>query len=244
MSTTPVSSGERRSFQRTRLSVLCKLWMSDDVEAIQDGASPLCGLTMDMSRDGFSAWFADPVVEGSRCLVHFFNADGRLQPEVGSAVIRRVVSYGNGYMVGIELDAPFEEINVPEDDWISFEPRTRVLAADGDEEMRGLLSSFLDSRGFKVETAATDEEALERMLAHAPDILLLDARIPEAGAQEVLRRMKEGEIEVGVIYTMSNFPNSDAARDCLRLGATDHIAKPFNLKYLDWSIRFALGAPR
>ena len=61
---------------------------------------------------------------------------------------------------------------------------------------------------------------------------------------EVMRSMQRRDIDVGVVYTISGYGDDAMAQECLRLGARDHIAKPFNLKYLDWSIRFALGSTR
>lgn len=238
----PASIGERRGYQRVRVSVQCKLWLTEGADDESQGA-PVSGLTMDVSRDGFSAWFGDPVDEESHCLVRFYNTEGRLHPTVASGVVRRAVSYGNGYLVGVEFAAPLEDVVDTDDEWLTFEPQTRVLAVDDDEGTRMVLRNFLIERGFKVETASTGEEALERMKAQPPDVLLLDLRLPGTSGEDVLRSIRELGIKVGVIFTMSGFEGDETAQECLRLGAADHLSKPFNLKYLDWCIRFALGPP-
>ena len=154
---------DRRAFPRTRMSVLCKLWLGDEIETPDTTGKPVCGLTMDVSRDGFSAWIDHAIAENSRCVVRFFNHRERLEPEVGSAIVRRVVASGAGYMVGIEFEAPLDELNVPEEEWYSLESHTRVLVVDDNEGVRNMMHRFLSGRGFRVETAANGDEALATM---------------------------------------------------------------------------------
>ena len=235
---------ERRTFPRTRMSVLCKLWLDDEVSSPDTVGEPLCGLTMDVSRDGFSAWLDHAPAEGSRCMVRFFNTRERVQSEVGSAVVRRVVSCGAGFMAGIELEAILDEINVPAADWYSLEAGTRVLVVDDNSDVCSMIKHFLEGRGFHVDTAANGDEALVWMQANPPDVLLLDLKLPQMDGNEVLRSMRARGINVGIVYTISGYADAAMAQECLDLGARDHIAKPFNLKELDWSIRFALGSVR
>ena len=108
---------------------------------------------------------------------------------------------------------------------------------DDEPSIRNLLQRFLSRRGFDVEVAANGEEALERTSNHPPDILVMDLYMPKVNGHEVLKRIKENNIDVGVICTISGYASDDDARECLRLGAADHLGKPLDLKQLDWSIR-------
>jgi DNA-binding response OmpR family regulator len=120
--------------------------------------------------------------------------------------------------------------------------KVRALVVDDESSIRNLLSRFLARRGFDVQTAADGEEALEIINDDPPDILVMDLYMPKVNGHEVLRRIKENDLGVGMICTISGYASENDARECLRLGAADHLSKPLNLKQLDWSIRLRLDA--
>ena len=57
-----------------------------------------------------------------------------------------------------------------------------------------------------------------------------------------LAHIRENNIPIGVICTISGYATDEDARQCIRLGAADHLEKPLNLKQLDWNIRLRLDA--
>ncbi len=56
--------------------------------------------------------------------------------------------------------------------------RARILVVDDHEDNIELLRARLESRGYVVDTAADGEQALERVAATAPDLILLDIMLP------------------------------------------------------------------
>lgn len=111
----------------------------------------------------------------------------------------------------------------------------RVLIVDDDPFARDILSRFLGEKGFAVEVAVDGERALETMKTFAPDIVLLDIRMPNMDGIECLKRITDDGIDCGVIM-ISGEADADLARKTLTMGAADFIYKPFDLEYLETSL--------
>jgi len=110
-----------------------------------------------------------------------------------------------------------------------------VLGVDDDDTVQETLRRFLDSKGYDVHTADNGEEALEALERVAPDVMLLDIRMPGMDGLEVLQRVEEEGLEVGVIM-ISGQADEETARRTLEQGAADYITKPFDLDYLELSL--------
>jgi len=119
----------------------------------------------------------------------------------------------------------------PEPADLSRETR-RVLVVDDEPEIRNLLDRTLTARGFEVETAPDGEEALARVAAHRPALVLLDAMLPRIHGFEVARRLRADPRTRGVPVVMMTavyrgWRFAQDARDAY--GAEDYIEKPFRL---------------
>jgi DNA-binding NtrC family response regulator len=111
----------------------------------------------------------------------------------------------------------------------------RVLIADDDPFTRDVLSRFLGEKGFEVDVAVDGERALKAIETFAPDIVLLDIRMPNMDGLECLQRITDDGIDCGVIM-ISGEADVDMARQTLTMGAADFIYKPFDLEYLETSL--------
>ena len=115
------------------------------------------------------------------------------------------------------------------------EKGTRVLVVDDEPSVRDVLSRFLSDRGYLVDVAEDGQEALALIRTDAPDIILLDLKMPRLGGIELLRIVRDEGVGVAV-FTISGHADEDTARESLRLGAADFINKPFDLEYLETSL--------
>ena len=106
----------------------------------------------------------------------------------------------------------------------------KVLLVDDEKRFRASTEKVLVRRGFRVATAGTGEEALER-LAESPDVVILDIRMPGMDGLTALREMKRRAPEVPVIM-LSGHGSEDAARVALDQGAFDFLAKPCDIDLL------------
>ena len=226
------------------MSLLIQVQLVPNGAPLDDQLSQtISGLSTDVSRGGMSAWVGHEIPARTDCIVRFFNSRGRLKPELAWGVIRRIDRRQDGFVLGVEFDTPLEFLRLTESGKsLAAGGKIRALVVDDEPSIRNLLQRFLSRRGFDVEVAANGEEALERMSNDPPDILVMDLYMPKVNGHEVLKRMKENNIDVGVICTISGYASDDDARECLRLGAADHLGKPLDLKQLDWSIRLRLDS--
>lgn len=117
----------------------------------------------------------------------------------------------------------------------------RILVVDDEEPVRDVLCEYFESQGFGVEGAPDGEAALAALGRLRPDLVLLDVRMPGIDGVEVLRRIRRADPAVPVMVTA----NEDVAlaKEMLKLGAFDYVAKPFDFSYLDRGVSEAAETP-
>jgi two-component system, response regulator, stage 0 sporulation protein F len=115
----------------------------------------------------------------------------------------------------------------------------RILAVDDEASVLEVLSEYFGDQGYRVETAADGAEALARLAQSRPDIVLLDVRMPGMDGVEVLKRMRAMDAALPVIMVTAN-EDVDLARETLKLGAFDYVAKPFDFSYLEQAVTLGL----
>src|SRR5206468_10239239 len=80
--------------------------------------------------------------------------------------------------------------------------------------------------GYDVEVADGGEEALARLDAFGPDVILTDVRMPKMGGLDLLATLKAKQHPATVIV-MSAYGNVDLALEAMKAGAYDYVSKPF-----------------
>jgi len=117
----------------------------------------------------------------------------------------------------------------------------RILVVDDEYLIRWTLQQNLQKEGYEVFLAETGEEALEKVREEAPDLILLDIKLPGMDGYQVLERTLK--IDEGIIPIMiTAFDEVDKVVKAMRLGAFDYITKPFDFSRVYLSIQKALGA--
>lgn len=114
-------------------------------------------------------------------------------------------------------------------------PLGRILVVDDEAPVREVLTEYFTTQGYAVDGASNGNEALAAVKRAWPDLVLLDVRMPSLDGVEVLRRIREGEGDITVIMVTAN-EDVALAREALKLGAFDYIAKPFDFSYLDRAV--------
>jgi DNA-binding response OmpR family regulator len=106
---------------------------------------------------------------------------------------------------------------------------TRLLVADDSETVLLMLQRRLEMEGYEVVTATDGVEALERLRefgSNEPDIILLDAMMPNKSGTEVLEEVRGAGSKVPILMISAHLDAQDPDR-MRSLGATDCIPKPF-----------------
>jgi DNA-binding NtrC family response regulator len=102
----------------------------------------------------------------------------------------------------------------------------RVLIVDDDERQRSALSAMLSERDFDTRSAADGQEALERLTAFQPDVIVSDLVMPRMDGFELLRKLKErGDLTPAIALT--GFGSMDKALSAVHdLKAFWYLEKP------------------
>ena len=119
----------------------------------------------------------------------------------------------------------------------------RVLLVEDDDANRTILGEFLRTRGFVVEEAASGTEALDRVAASRPDLVVLDIQLPGMDGLEVLARLRAGGSASPPVLALTALAMAGDRERILAAGADAYLAKPAPLAALEREVR-RLVAPR
>jgi two-component system sensor kinase FixL len=102
-----------------------------------------------------------------------------------------------------------------------------VLVIDDDADTRANLGDILELDDYRVETAATAAEALDRKDWSRFAAILLDRKLPDGSADELLPRLKQLAPGAAILI-VTGYADLEGAITAIRQGAADYIVKPIN----------------
>lgn len=105
----------------------------------------------------------------------------------------------------------------------------RVLVVDDEPNIAELLMMALRYEGWDVRTAATGRDAVSTAREHAPDVIVLDWMLPDVDGLEVLRRVRQHDDRVPVLFLTARDAVEDRVAG-LTAGGDDYVTKPFSLE--------------
>lgn len=117
-----------------------------------------------------------------------------------------------------------------------------VLIVEDAPEFRDMLVPLLQQEGFKVETAADGETAVERARTLAPTVIVLDIGLPKLDGVEACRRIRTFS-DAYIVMLTAKTDEVDKLIG-LSVGADDYMTKPFSPRELLARIRAMLRRPR
>ena len=100
-----------------------------------------------------------------------------------------------------------------------------ILIVDDEEVVRRSFSRVLDGADCRTESAVDGEEALQALARKRFDVVLLDQRMPGTDGMAVLKAIKARWPDSEVVM-ITGYPNVETAKEAVRLGAFDYLAKP------------------
>ncbi|HEV2387429.1 MAG TPA: sigma-54 dependent transcriptional regulator [Candidatus Acidoferrales bacterium] len=121
--------------------------------------------------------------------------------------------------------------------------KVKLLIVDDDRLIRWSLRQKCEEWGYLVAEAENGAEAWRLAQAEAPEVVLLDVRLPDVSGLEVLQRLKESS-EPGTVIMITADPQLDDVKAALRMGAYDFVGKPLDFDELHVTIQNALEAFR
>lgn len=116
----------------------------------------------------------------------------------------------------------------------------KILLIEDDKKIRRYLEIELESANYKIVSAASGFEGIDKVSEFSPDLILLDLSLPDISGEEVCKKIKEKYNTPIIVVTAKDETFTKVS--LLDLGATDYITKPFVIEELLARIRVALRA--
>ncbi len=114
-----------------------------------------------------------------------------------------------------------------------------LLLVDDDPAFRQVMAVELGRMGYEVDAVGTGEEAIQRVAASEPEVVLLDLRLPGMGGLEALKAIQASAPTTEVIM-LTGHGSIDSAIESIRIGAYDYVVKPCPLDELQIRIQRAI----
>src|ERR1051325_10706085 len=114
-----------------------------------------------------------------------------------------------------------------------------LLIVDDEASLRDFLSIVFEGEGWRTEAAATVAAARAAVQRHEPDVILCDLMLPDGSGIDFLRELKAQNPSIAVVMITAH-TSTKSAVDALKAGATDYIAKPFDIDEMKIIVRNAV----
>lgn len=113
----------------------------------------------------------------------------------------------------------------------------RILVVDDDEAVLQGLSEYFSRLGYEVIRAATGKQGLAGFKSQAPDVTILDLRLPDIDGLQILQIMREKKALVILLTGYGDIPTAVRA---MQLGAENFLTKPVDLPHLVATVERAI----
>lgn len=107
-----------------------------------------------------------------------------------------------------------------------------VLVVDDEPSMRLALTESLRRNGYAVVQAANGQEAIDRITASKPWLVLTDLKMPRSGGLDVVKEVKRRCPNTHVVV-MTAYGTVETAVEAMKCGAIDYLLKPFATEHLE-----------
>lgn len=102
----------------------------------------------------------------------------------------------------------------------------KILIVEDEEFLVRALKDNLEAEGCTVDAVMNGEEAVERLRAHRPDLILLDLLMPKRDGFYVLEQVKKSpELKLIPVIVLSNLGGDAEIKRALEMGADDYFVK-------------------
>jgi PAS domain S-box-containing protein len=109
----------------------------------------------------------------------------------------------------------------------------RILLAEDNETNIAVVLDYLEGHGFQMMLARNGLEAVQMTKQHQPDLILMDIQMPQMNGLTAIRQIRaDAKTQSIPIIALTALAMSGDADRCLAAGATDYLAKPFQLQRL------------
>ena len=107
----------------------------------------------------------------------------------------------------------------------------KILVVDDEPIVCERLKPALEKVGFYVETHTDSQNAIDRLAQEKFDVVVTDIKMKGPDGLDILHFVKQQSPSTQVVI-ITGFATVDSARDAMKSGAADFIAKPFKIRQL------------
>ena len=104
-----------------------------------------------------------------------------------------------------------------------------ILVVDDDDAIREMIQDALELEGFQVSTATNGREALQRVAASPPAVVLLDLQMPVLDGWQTQAALRQQRPDIPVVFMTAG---NRAKHEAERHQAAGYLAKPFDITHL------------
>lgn len=113
-----------------------------------------------------------------------------------------------------------------------------ILVVEDDKPIRKLITTTLETQGYKYHTAETGAASILEAVSSQPDIMILDLGLPDMDGVEIIRKVRSWS-NMPIIVVSARSEDRDKI-DALDAGADDYLTKPFSVEELLARLRVSL----
>src|SRR5476649_1881192 len=106
-----------------------------------------------------------------------------------------------------------------------------IALVDDDKNILASVTMLLEQEGYHVKSFSDPAAALTALTGAPPDLAIMDIKMPRMHGLELLRRLRQGNADLPVIFLTSKDEEIDELMG-LNAGADDYIRKPFSQRLL------------
>jgi DNA-binding response OmpR family regulator len=107
------------------------------------------------------------------------------------------------------------------------EPRPLIVVVEDEEELSKLICQHLEEAGMNVQAYNRTAPALRFLQHNFANLILLDVNLPDGNGYDLLKQIKEQDINTPTIFLTANSHDEDKVKG-LNLGGDDYVTKPFS----------------
>ncbi len=122
-------------------------------------------------------------------------------------------------------------------------PKAKILVVDDEADFCTIVTHILEGQGYAVVSAGNGEEGLQVYAREKPDLVILDANLPDMDGFEICRRIRaDGPRRKTPILLCTVRSEVTPVTEGLAAGANDYILKPFEVSDMLARVEAALRA--
>jgi len=118
----------------------------------------------------------------------------------------------------------------------------RALVIEDDENNMKLITFILEKNGYDIIRAETGQKGIDMVLREKPDFILLHIQLPDMDGTEVLKKIRQSDINGGVpVIAVTSYAMSGDRERLLQAGCSGYIEKPIDPETIISEIKRIIG---